>query len=275
AFLGSVPDTFDSTRLDTRRELMYSSTLDKLDTAGIIVALKWVSRQRYEHNRGDFAGMHFVIDIMRKAWDYLGDDTVLNAFIDAVWTHIQRGNHFLVERSSIRLRDEVVRDYNHELAENEDLRRRLLRAMVHSAPSHLAQKPTTEIGTLLLWDLRKELYGFLSSYDFSWYIDQAQSEIDTQRSDIWIALACIIYDKTSSKQRALLRKLRKNDAKRTLVSSLDTCLKARKPSAKTLRLIRKYNKQEEQRKARQAEAWRRQTERLGAWLQRPIKREKD
>ncbi len=149
--------------------------VERLPSAGLLVALKWVCEQERRHNVPYSFGK-LIDNIMLKAWENLDSPGVLDAFARAAL-------------SRVKLHDEIVKesseqDFRTQLIEEDEKRRKVLKAMIPRI-----RDPEREV----FW-LSYPRTPVVLSKDVEWMLDQVKAAETEKEQSVWAHLIYNVFD---------------------------------------------------------------------------------
>lgn len=149
--------------------------VERLPSAGLLVALKWVCEQERRHNVPYSFGK-LIDNIMLKAWENLDSPRVLDTFARAAL-------------SRVKLHDEIVKesseqDFRTQLIEEDEKRRKVLKAMIPRI-----RDPEREV----FW-LSYPRTPVVLSKDVEWMLDQVKAAETEKEQSVWAHLIYNVFD---------------------------------------------------------------------------------
>jgi predicted NACHT family NTPase len=144
--------------------------VERLPSAGLLVALKWAPEQERRHSVTYSFGK-LMDNIMLKAWENLDSSGVPDAFAKAAL-------------SRVKLHDEIVResseqDFRTQLIEEDEKRRKVLKAMIP-----IINDPDQDV-----FLLANPMTPIVLSKDVEWMLDQLKAAETEREQYVW---ACLI-----------------------------------------------------------------------------------
>lgn len=185
-------------------EIFHIDIVDRLDKDGLLIALKWVEAQATDRDHNiSVNSRDFLMQIMRKAWEFIDDNDIRFAFAEAAWSRLLHFNSIISEEYKYSNNENRVNPYWQDLARDSAKRHKLLESMLK------ALSPENQQNTqILLYLLHSAGYGlpFVAKDDFEWLLDQAiNHETHEHRWAYSFLIECIL-DYTDHDHWALIYK---------------------------------------------------------------------
>ncbi|MCH7827389.1 MAG: putative Ig domain-containing protein, partial [Bacteroidetes bacterium] len=154
--------------------------LEHIKSNDILFALEWVTKQDSKHNLVMHRSADIIDNVMFKAWQYINDECILNAYKDAVIHLINNYDDIITGK--------LANEF-YQLYEQDDYnRRRLITAILNSF-----NDPIKEYSKFYLPTRR-----IIFFKDFIWMLNQSILEKNEDRKKAWVDLSRSYFDNSNT-----------------------------------------------------------------------------